>query len=261
MSQPTGGAAASRPMVAANWKMNGLRRDGRDLARTLAGLKLAAAHAPACDIVVCPPATLLFELRDTLQSAGIALGGQDCEAAEKGAHTGDIAAEMLSDCGCSHVILGHSERRTDHGETSEMVCQKTAAVLRAGLCAILCVGESGDDREAGRALEVVGEQLRKSLPEDGGGADIVIAYEPVWAIGTGHTPNAGEIGEMHRHIRNLYGELKTGGISRLRVLYGGSVKAENAGDILSIAGVDGALVGGASLSAENFWNICAHYGD
>ncbi len=259
MSQPSGGAATSRPMVAANWKMNGLRRDGRDLARALAGLK-RAADAPACDIVICPPATLLFELRDALQSAGIALGGQDCHSEGMGAHTGDISADMLADCGCSHIILGHSERRMDHGETSKMVCGKVAATLRAGLCAILCVGENEDDREAGTALEVVGEQLRNSLPEAGGSADIVIAYEPVWAIGTGRTPNAGEIGEMHQHIRNLFDALKTGGKSGLRVLYGGSVNAENAGDILSIAGVDGALVGGASLSAEKFWNICAHYG-
>jgi len=259
MSQPSGGAAASRPLIAANWKMNGLRREGRDLARALAGLKRAAGE-PACDIVVCPPATLLFELRDALQGVGIALGGQDCHGEAKGAHTGDISAELLADCGCGYVILGHSERRADHGESSEMVRMKVAAALRAGLRAILCVGESEEEREAGRALAVVGEQLSKSLPDGGGSADIIIAYEPVWAIGTGHIPSAAEIGEMHQHIRDLFGELKTGGKSGLRVLYGGSVKTENAGEILSIAGVDGALVGGASLSAENFWNICAHYG-
>jgi triosephosphate isomerase len=259
MSQPSGGAAASRPLVAANWKMNGLRRDGRDLVQALAGRK-RAADALACDIVVCPPAPLLFELRDALQSAAIALGGQDCHAEAKGAHTGDISAELLADCGCSYVILGHSERRADHGETSETVCLKAAAALRAGLHAIICVGESEDDRDAGHALSVVGEQLRNSLPEEGGSADIIVAYEPVWAIGTGRTPNAGEIEEMHAHIRELFIELKTGGKSDLRMLYGGSVKAENAGEILSIAGVYGALVGGASLSPENFWNICAYYG-
>ena len=259
MSQASGGAAASRPVVAANWKMNGLRRDGRDLGHALAGLKRAAGET-ACDIVVCPPTALLFELRDALQGAGIALGGQDCHAEEKGAHTGDISAELLADCGCSYVILGHSERRADHGETNEIVRMKVAAALRAELRAILCVGESEEEREAGRALAVVGEQLSKSLPDSGGSANIIIAYEPVWAIGTGRIPSAVEIGEMHQHIRDLFGELKTGGKSGVRVLYGGSVKAENADEILSIAGVDGALVGGASLSAKNFWNICAHYG-
>jgi len=259
MSQASGGAAAFRPVVAANWKMNGLRRDGRDLGRALAGLKKAAGET-ACDIVVCPPAALLFELRDALQGADIALGGQDCHAEEKGAHTGDLSAELLADCGCDYVILGHSERRADHSETSEMVRMKVAAALRAGLRAILCVGESEDEREAGRALAVVGEQLSKSLPDSGGSANIIIAYEPVWAIGTGRIPNAVEIGEMHQHIRDLFGDLKTGGKNGMRVLYGGSVKAENADEILSIEGVDGALVGGASLSAENFWNICAHYG-
>ena len=239
--------------------MNGLRRDGRDLGRAHAGLKRAAGET-ACDIVVCPPAALLFELRDTLQGAGIALGGQDCHAEVKGAHTGDISAELLTDCGCSYVILGHSERRADHGETNEIVRMKVAAALRAEVRAILCVGESEEEREAGRALAVVGEQLSKSLPDSGGSANIIIAYEPVWAIGTGRIPSAVELGEMHQHIRDLFGELKTGGKSGVRVLYGGSVKAENADEILSIAGVDGAVVGGASLSAKNFWNICAHYG-
>lgn len=179
---------------------------------------------------------------------------------EKGAHTGDTSAELLADCGCNYVILGHSERRADHGETNEIVRMKVVAALRAELRAILCVGESEDEREAGRALEVVGEQLRNSLPDSGGSNNIIIAYEPLWAIGTGRIPSAIEIGEMHQHIRDLFGELKTGGKSGVRVLYGGSVKAENAGEILSIVGVDGALVGGASLSAETFWNICAHYG-
>ena len=246
-------------LVAANWKMNGLRRDSRDLARALAELKGGAGEV-ACDIVVCPPATLLFELRDVLQGAGVALGGQDCHGAEKGAHTGDISAEMLVDSGCGYVILGHSERRANHGETNEMVRDKISAALRAGLGAILCVGESEQERDAGRALEVVGEQLEKSLPAEGDSGSIAIAYEPVWAIGTGRTPSMAEIGDMHGHIRKTYGAIKTSGESGLRVLYGGSVKAENAADILSIAGVDGALVGGASLSAESFWTICAQYG-
>ena len=260
MSKPLGGAGAARPLVVANWKMNGLRRGSRDLAHALAGLKRGAGEV-ACEIVVCPPATLICELRDVLLGAGIALGGQDCHMADKGAHTGDISADMLADSGCGYVILGHSERRADHGETNEMVRDKFSAALGAGLQAILCVGESEAERDAGRALEVVGEQLEKSLPSVDAGASVVVAYEPVWAIGTGRTPSLGEIGDMHSHIRKSYGAIKTGGENGLRVLYGGSVKVENAADILSVGGVDGALVGGASLSAESFWTICAQYGN
>ncbi|MBT5677207.1 MAG: triose-phosphate isomerase [Rhodospirillaceae bacterium] len=259
MTEPLGSAGAARPIVVANWKMNGLRRAGRDLAEGIARLKQAGGEL-ACDVIVCPPVTLLFELHDTLAAAGIALGGQNSHAAEKGAHTGDISAPMLADSGCSHVILGHSERRANHGETSEAVGEKAAAALAAGLGVIICVGESEAERDAGDALDVVGDQVRKSLPEQGGSGDIVIAYEPVWAIGTGRVPNAEQIGEMHRHIRDLFKQLKSGDVDGLRVLYGGSVNAENAADILSIEGVDGALVGGASLSAEKFWGICAHYG-
>ena len=259
MSQPLGGAVAARPMVVANWKMNGLRRDSRDLVRAFAKIKREAGKV-ACDIVVCPPATLMFELRDVLQGAGLELGGQDCHGAAKGAHTGDISADMLVDSGCGYVILGHSERRADHGETNELVRDKVSAALHAGLQAILCVGESEQERDAGGALEVVGEQLEKSLSAEANVASVAIAYEPVWAIGTGRTPSMAEIGDMHCHIRKTYDAIKTGGENGLRVLYGGSDKSENAADILSIAGVDGALVGGASMSAESFWNICAHYG-
>ncbi len=259
MTKPLGSAIAARPIVAANWKMNGLRRDGRDLAGELARRKRAGGEL-ACDIIVCPPATLLFELRDVLAGAGIALGGQNSHAEEKGAHTGDISTQMLLDSGCSHVILGHSERRADHGETSEAVAGKAAVALTAGLNTIICVGESEAERDAGNALGVVGDQLGKSLPEQGGSGDIVIAYEPVWAIGTGRVPNGEQIGEMHRHIRDIFKQTKFGDVGGLRVLYGGSVNVENAGKLLSIEGVDGALVGGASLSAEKFWGICAYYG-
>jgi len=259
MTQPSGSADAARPIVAANWKMNGLRRDGRDLVQGLARLKQSGGDL-ACDIIVCPPATLLFELRDVLHGAAIALGGQDAHDQEKGAHTGDISAEMLVDSGCSYVILGHSERRADHGESSETVAKKAQAALVVGLKAIICVGESEAERDTGQALDVVGAQLKNSLPEEGNSSNIIVAYEPVWAIGTGRVPDAAQIGEMHRHIRQLFKALKSGDVSGLRVLYGGSVKAENAGDILPIEGVDGALVGGASLSAEKFWGICAHYG-
>ena len=264
MTQPAGSAGAARPIVAANWKMNGLRREGRDLARGLASRKQAGGDL-ACDIIVCPPAALLADLRDILFDAGIALGGQDCHGEEKGSHTGDISARMLVDCGCGYVILGHSERRADHGETSGTVALKVRAALAAGLRVILCVGESAADRDAGDANDVVADQLRESMPEQAAMAamatngSIVIAYEPVWAIGTGRIPTAAQISDMHRHIREIFEAQKSGGVNGLRVLYGGSVKAENAGEILSIAGVDGALVGGASLSAADFWPICAHY--
>ena len=259
MSQPLGGAVAARPMVVANWKMNSLRRDGRDLVNAFAKLKRGAGEL-ACDVIICPPATLLFELRDVLQDAGVKLGGQDCHGAPKGAHTGDISAEMLVDSGCGYVILGHSERRADHGDTNELVRCKVSAAIHAGLKIILCVGESEKERDSGRALGVVGEQLKKSLSIEVNGAAVAIAYEPVWAIGTGRTPSIAEIRDMHAHIRKTYEDIKTVGGNGLRVLYGGSVKDKNAADILSIAGVDGALVGGASLSAESFWSICAHYG-
>jgi len=213
-----------------------------------------------CDIIVCPPATLLLELRDVLQGSGVELGGQNCHRAVKGAHTGDISAEMLADCGCAYVILGHSERRADHGETSELVRDKVSAALLAGLQIILCVGESEQERDDGGALRVVSEQLESSLSHEANSASVAIAYEPVWAIGTGRTPSLAEIKDMHAHIRKTYKEIKTGGANGLRVLYGGSVKTKNAADILAIEGVDGALVGGASLLAEDFWTICAHYG-
>ena len=259
MIQPLGGAGAARPIVAANWKMNGLRRDSRDLAKGLARLKQASGDL-ACDIIVFPPTTLLFELRDVFYDAEIALGGQDAHDQKKGAHTGDISSEMLVDSGCSYVILGHSERRADHGESSETVATKARAALAAGLKVIICVGESEAERDAGQALDAVGAQLINSLPEEGSSNDIVVAYEPVWAIGTGRIPDAAQIGEMHQHIRQLFKELKSGDMSGLRVLYGGSVKAENAGDILPIEGVDGALIGGASLSVKKFWEICVFYG-
>jgi len=259
MSQPLGGSAAVRPMVVANWKMNGLRRDSRDFVHAFAKLKRGAGGVN-CDIIVCPPATLLLELRDVLQGSGVELGGQNCHRAVKGAHTGDISAEMLADCGCAYVILGHSERRADHGETSELVRDKVSAALLAGLQIILCVGESEQERDDGGALRVVSEQLESSLSHEANSASVAIAYEPVWAIGTGRTPSLAEIKDMHAHIRKTYKEIKTGGANGLRVLYGGSVKTKNAADILAIEGVDGALVGGASLLAEEFWAICAHYG-
>ena len=226
--------------------MNGLRARGLDLARDLAAR--AAAAAPGCEVLLCPPATLLAEIGAAIDGTPLRLGAQDCHADAGGAHTGDVSAEMLADAGCATVIVGHSERRADHGETDAQVRAKTAAVHRAGLSAIVCVGESAAERDAGQAFAVVEGQARGSLPQGATAANTVLAYEPVWAIGTGRTPSAADVAAVHAHLRTV-----TGG--DLRVLYGGSVKAGNAAELMSVEGVDGALVGGASLDAESFWAI------
>jgi triosephosphate isomerase len=232
-------------LVAGNWKMNGLRADGLALAR---GIAERARQPHACDLLVCPPATLIAAVGEALVGSGVALGGQDCHAEPKGAFTGGISAEMLKDAGCSHVIVGHSERRHACGETNAEVHVKTVAGWRAGLVAILCVGETRLEREAGGALAVVAAQLAGSLP-DGASADkLVVAYEPVWAIGTGLTPTTADIVEMHAAIR---ARIPAG----TRILYGGSVNPKNAAEILAHCEVDGALIGGASLKAEDFWAI------
>ncbi len=238
--------AEQRKLIAGNWKMNGLRAEATALAGALAGL--ARSGRTGCDLLVCPPATVLIPVADILAGSGIALGGQDCHAAEKGAYTGDVSAEMLKDAGCSHVILGHSERRHGHGESDAAIRPKVAAAWRAGLVAILCIGETRAEREAGRALAVVSAQLAGSLPEGAAAERLVVAYEPVWAIGTGLTPTLADIAEIHAGIRAL---LPRG----TRILYGGSVNPKNAGEILALADVDGGLVGGASLKAEDFWAI------
>ena len=233
-------------LVAGNWKMNGLASDGAALARDL--VRLAAAEPPAVELLVCPPFTLLALVGPLLGGSALALGAQDCHAAAKGAHTGDVSSEMLRDLGCRYVILGHSERRQQHGESDGMVRGKIAAAWRAGLAAILCVGETRAEREAGRAEAVVAGQLAGSLPDDAAAARLVIAYEPVWAIGTGLTPTGEDIARMHAAIR---ARIPTG----TRILYGGSVNPGNAAAIFALDEVDGALVGGASLKAEDFWAI------
>jgi triosephosphate isomerase (TIM) len=235
-------------LVAGNWKMNGLRQDGTMLAHALKARAAAAGDRLGCDILVCPPATLLSEIGGILAGSGMALGGQDCHAASKGAYTGDISAEMLADLGCSYVILGHSERRHGHNETDAIVRSKIAAAWRAGLIAILCVGETQRQREAGEAVEVVSSQLAGSMPDEATTASLVVAYEPVWAIGTGLTATTDDIAAMHVEIRS---RLPSG----TRILYGGSVNPRNADTILGLRGVDGALVGGASLKADDFWAI------
>jgi triosephosphate isomerase len=247
-----------RKLIAGNWKMNGLHQEGLGLARELAH-RLVAAHRAAgehlaCDLLICPPATLLITLAEALTGSGILLGGQDCHAATKGAHTGDLAAEMLEDSGCSHVIVGHSERRSNHGEGDAVVRGKAIAARRAGLVAIICVGESEAERNAGSAREIVARQLAGSIPEGMDAANLVVAYEPVWAIGTGRTATVGDVAEMHAHIRaEVAGRVAAP--EQLRILYGGSVKPSNAAELLAVDNVDGALVGGASLVAGDFWDI------
>jgi triosephosphate isomerase (TIM) len=241
-----------RQLVAGNWKMNGFRADGVALAEAL--VRRAAAAAPRCDLLVCPPATLLVQIGAVLQGSPIALGGQDCHPAAKGAHTGDIAAPMLTDAGCSHVILGHSERRTDHHETDALVRAKLGAARAAGLVPIVCVGETAAQRDRGETLAIIAGQLAGSLPEGDGAGALVVAYEPVWAIGTGRTPTAAEIAQIHGFIRAELGK-RVADAGAVRLLYGGSVNAGNAAELLAIPDVDGALVGGASLDAESFWTI------
>ncbi|MDJ0948427.1 MAG: triose-phosphate isomerase [Alphaproteobacteria bacterium] len=242
-----------RPMIAGNWKMNGLREEALALIADLA--ERTGGPPSHCDVVLCPPATLLHAV-DGAGRRGFGWGGQDCHAEANGAHTGDISAEMLRDAGCGHVIVGHSERRADHGETDAQVRAKAEAAQRAGLVAILCVGETEAERDAGDAEGVVVRQLAGSAPSALAPETAIIAYEPVWAIGTGRTPTLEEIAAMHGRIRAWLDE-RTGQGAGFRILYGGSVKPDNAAEILALADVDGALVGGASLKAADFHAIIA----
>lgn len=244
---------ARRKLIAGNWKMNGLFGEGTALARALAD-RLAAAGPAGFDMLVCPPATVLRTVADIAAGGPLLVGGQDCHAKERGAHTGDVSPEMLRDAGASHVIVGHSERRQDHHESDDIVRAKAQAAHRAGLVAIVCVGETRAERDAGRAEEVVARQVAGSVPEGAGAANTVIAYEPVWAIGTGLTATAGDVAAMHAHIRRALAA-RVASPEEMRILYGGSVKPSNAGELLGIGDVDGALVGGASLVAEDFWAI------
>ncbi len=242
-----------RYLIAGNWKMHCRRADGLALATSLASLVGAKAD-PRFDLLLCPPATIVGPVADGVAGSAVFVGGQDCHADPQGAHTGDIAAEMLADLGASHVIVGHSERRTNHAETSAQVRGKAGAALRAGLTAIVCVGETEAQRDAGQAEAVVAEQLAGSIPAGATAANLVVAYEPVWAIGTGRTPTIADIAAMHAMIRACLTGL-VADPDGVRILYGGSVKPSNAAEILAVADVDGALVGGASLKADDFWAI------
>ncbi len=253
-------AAELKPLVAGNWKMNGLSGSRAELARIIAG---SAGLAGKAELMVCPPATLIAEFATMARGSPVAIGGQDCHSEASGPHTGDMSAEMLADAGARAVIVGHSERRTDHHETDAQVRAKAQAAWRAGLTAIVCVGEQRAHREAGKTLAVVGAQLDGSLADGAKGANLgtnlVVAYEPVWAIGTGLTPTAGDVGEVHAFIHKRLVERFGAEGGRVRILYGGSVKPANAKELLTIRDVNGALVGGASLKAEDFLGIAAVY--
>jgi triosephosphate isomerase len=245
-------ASAPRPLIAGNWKMNGLQRSAAELMRIIDG---ARDLAPDIDLIVCPPATLVTNFAALAKGSSVGIGGQDCHAEPSGAFTGDISAEMLKDAGASAVIVGHSERRSDHGEADRDVRAKAAAARRAGLQAIVCIGETREQRLAGKTLDIVGAQLQGSLPDDAAADTVVVAYEPVWAIGSGLTPTADDVAEVHGFIRQRLAARFGPGGEQIRILYGGSVKPGNAGELLHAGNVNGALVGGASLQAADFLAI------
>jgi triosephosphate isomerase len=251
-------AGAIRPLLAGNWKMNGLRAQ---LAEALRVRDAVTGAVPPCraDVMICPPFTLLAALADAAQGSRLQVGAQNCHFAASGAYTGDISPEMLKDAGARAVIVGHSERRAGHGERVEDVRRKVEAAHRAGLVAIVCIGETAGEREAGLALEVVRRQLQGSLPDGAVAANTSLAYEPVWAIGSGLTPGVADVAEVHAAIRSALVARFGGEGAGMRILYGGSVKPSNARELLGIRDVNGALVGGASLKAEDFLAILAAY--
>ncbi len=245
--------ATPRPLIVGNWKMNGLKAAAAEVRAVIAAVD--AGEIKTVDLMLCPPATLVMALAQMAKTSALSIGGQDCHAQAAGAHTGDISAEMLADAGAAAIIVGHSERRADHGETDADVAAKAAAAVRAGVKAIICVGETEEQRLSGRAIAVVSDQLAGSIPEGAPAGQLVVAYEPVWAIGTGRVPTTADIAEVHAAIRNaLIARFGDGG-ETIRILYGGSVKPGNAEEILAISNVNGALVGGASLKAADFLAI------
>jgi triosephosphate isomerase len=246
-----------RPLVAGNWKMNGLKASLSELSAIREGVM--AGGAGRAQTAICPPATLVMAAADLASGSSLAIGGQDCHAKETGAHTGDVSAQMLKDAGAAYAIVGHSERRTDHSETSAQVKAKAEAAISAGLTAIVCVGESEAQRRAGETLAVVGKQLEESWPAGASAASLVIAYEPIWAIGTGLTPTPADVAEVHDFIRDVALRLAGAEGAGIRLLYGGSVKPSNAAELMAVSNVDGALIGGASLKASDFLAIAAVY--
>ena len=243
---------AIRPLIAGNWKMNGLKGSAAEFDAMLSGAADVVAKA---DLLVCPPATLIAAFADKARGQKVAVGAQDCHPKTSGAHTGDIAAEMLADAGATAIIVGHSERRADHGEGDALIRQKAEAAWRAGVTAIVCIGETQGQRDAGQTLDILRGQLAGSLPDASTAANLVVAYEPVWAIGTGLTPTAQDVEQIHGFIREfLISRFKAEG-AKMRILYGGSVKPSNAAELMAVKNVNGALVGGASLKAADFLAI------
>ncbi len=241
-------------LIAGNWKMNGLIKGGQALAKEIA--LATKSLKPQAEVLVCPPFTLLTTVKKALRGSKVMLGAQDCHVEEKGAHTGDVSAYMLKDAGCDYVILGHSERRTDHKESSALVKAKAESALKAGLKVIICIGETLEERDTGKALKVTEKQIKDSLPDISTATNTVIAYEPVWAIGTGKTATPKDAEEVHAHIRKVLAQkLSKSVASRMRILYGGSMKPANAAELLSQEDIDGGLIGGASLKAEDFMAI------
>ena len=245
---------AIRPLIAGNWKMNGLKSSQAEFEAMREG---AASVAAKADLLVCPPATLIASLAEKAKGSKLTVGAQDCHPEASGAHTGDLSAEMLADAGASAIIVGHSERRADHGETDALARQKAEAAWRAGLIAIVCIGETQAQRDAGQTLDICGRQLSGSLPDGATSANLVVAYEPVWAIGTGLTPTAKDVEQVHAFIRGVLTDRFKEEGGKIRILYGGSVKPSNAAELMAVANVNGALVGGASLKAADFLAIAA----
>jgi len=247
-----------KPLIAGNWKMNGFRNSLKELQAMGEGYDLVMRNR--LDMLLCMPATLIYTAALSAVGSHVQIGAQDCHMNAVGAHTGDVSAMMVADCGGSAVIVGHSERRTDHGESNETVRSKAEAALRNELMTIVCIGETEDQRKSDETLKVLEDQLSNSVPNDFGEGKLVVAYEPVWAIGTGMVPTVEQIAEVHNFIRDhLVGRFGDSG-QAIRLLYGGSVKPSNAVELMAIANVDGALVGGASLKADDFLGICAAYG-
>ena len=244
----------ARTLIAGNWKMNGLRSSLEEIVAIAAGVTPAKENVEA---LICVPATLLMQAAGQVRESALKIGGETCHINESGAHTGDVSAEMLADAGASYVIVGHSERRADHGETSEIVAAQAAAALRAGLTPIICVGETAAERDSGKAIEVVTNMLRDSLPPGAAANRLVIAYEPVWAIGTGNVATVEAVDEMHNALRSSLADMFGADADLIPILYGGSMKPGNAADLLAVKNVNGGLIGGASLKAADFLAIYA----
>lgn len=246
-----------RPLVAGNWKMNGTRASLDQIKAIADGVK--SPLSAKVEALICPPATLLYVATTLSEDSPLTIGAQDCHQTQSGAHTGDISAEMIADCFGTHVIVGHSERRTDHAETDHLVRAKAEAAQEASLVAIICIGETADERQGGQTLDVLKRQLAGSVPDGATGENTVIAYEPVWAIGTGLTPTVADVAEAHAFMREELVKRFGGEGAKMRVLYGGSVKPSNAAELMAVANVDGALIGGASLKASDFLAIYGVY--